>query len=115
MAVPGQVQTDLLEAAAVVPVTQQRIDEPRDVRRLRVRLEGADLSSPDLQGVGQTVDGDVVEIRDRAALRPGPPIRTRGAIWRRSRSSRATRPRSARRPTTAVRQRDGQPRPGRAR
>ena len=72
MAVPGLVQADLLEAAAVVPVTDRRIDEPRNVRRLRVRLEGADLSSPDLQGVGQTVEGDVVEIRDPQTLEPGP-------------------------------------------
>lgn len=72
MAVPGQVQKDLLEAAAVVPVTDKPIDEPRNVRRLRVRLEGADLSSPDLQGGGQTVEGDVVEIRDPQTLEPGP-------------------------------------------
>jgi transglutaminase-like putative cysteine protease len=68
-------RADLLEAAAVVPAfnaTKQRIDEPRDVRRLRVRLEGADLSSPDLQGVGQSVEGDVVEITDAQELRPGP-------------------------------------------
>ncbi|HJN46332.1 MAG: transglutaminase-like domain-containing protein [Vicinamibacterales bacterium] len=62
MAVPGRVQTDLLEAAAVVPVMTQRIDDPRGVRRLRVRLEGADLSSADLDGVGQTIDGDIIEI-----------------------------------------------------
>ena len=48
MAMPGLVQADLLEVAAVVPVTDQRIDDARNVRRLRVRLEGADLSSPDL-------------------------------------------------------------------
>ena len=76
MAVPGLVQTDLLEAAAVVPVMTQRIDDPRGVRRLRVRLEGADLSSPDLDGVGQTVDGDVIEIIRPETLDtplPGPP------------------------------------------
>lgn len=71
-AVPGDVRADLLEAAAVVPVTKERIDEPRDVRRLRLRLEGADLSSLDLQGVGQTLEGNVVEIRDPQTLRPGP-------------------------------------------
>lgn len=69
MAVPGRVQTDLLQAAAVVPVMSQRIDDPRGVRRLRVRLEGADLSRLDLDGVGQTVDGDVIEI-----MRPEPPV-----------------------------------------
>ena len=77
MAVPGLVQTDLLEAAAVVPIMTQRIDDPRGVRRLRLRLEGVDLSGLDLDGVGQTFDGDVIEIlrpsrlcRARQILRP---------------------------------------------
>jgi hypothetical protein len=72
LAVPGRIQADLLEAAAVVPETKQRIDQPRLVRRLRLRIEGAELTGPDVQGVGQTVDGDVVEIRDTQALEPGP-------------------------------------------
>ena len=72
LAVPGRVQEDLLRMSAVVPVMRQRIDEPRDVRRMRLRLEGADLTSPDLQGVGQTVDGSVIEIRDPQTLRAGP-------------------------------------------
>ncbi len=71
MAVPGQVQTDLLRAAAVVPVTRTPFDEPRNVLRLRVRLEGADLSSPDLTGAGQTVEGDTIEIVDPQSLTPG--------------------------------------------
>lgn len=68
----GRSRTDLLQAAAVVPVTKRRIDEARDVRRLRLRLEGADLSSRDLQGAGQTVDGNIVELTDPRALRAGP-------------------------------------------
>ena len=72
MAVSSQVQTDLLEAAAIVPVTKERIDEPRDVRRLRIRLEGADLSGDDLDGGAQTFAGNVVEIRDPRSLRAGP-------------------------------------------
>jgi transglutaminase-like putative cysteine protease len=51
---------------------KQRIDEPRDVRRLRFRLVGTDLSSADLNGVGQTVEGNVVEIVDARSLTPGP-------------------------------------------
>ncbi|HEY6234721.1 MAG TPA: transglutaminase-like domain-containing protein, partial [Candidatus Elarobacter sp.] len=47
-----------------------RIAEARDVRRMRLRLDGADLSSPDLQGVGQHVDGDVVELWDPQSFRP---------------------------------------------
>ena len=73
MAIPGLVQTDLLQAAAVVPVMSQHIDDPRDVRRLRVRLEGADLSGLDLDGVGQTFDGDVIEIMRPEPRVPGPP------------------------------------------
>jgi hypothetical protein len=64
MAVPGQVRADMLEEAAVVPVTKQRIDEPRDVRRLRLLVDGADLSSADVQGAGQIVTGNIVDIRD---------------------------------------------------
>ena len=73
MAVPGRVQTDLLQAAAVVPVMTQRIDDPRDVRRLRVRLEGADLSGSELDGVGQTIEGDVIEITRPEIPVSGPP------------------------------------------
>lgn len=69
-AVSRDIQVDLLEAAAVVPQSRQRIDEPRDVARLRLRLEGADLTSLDLQGAGQRVDGDVIEIVDARTLRP---------------------------------------------
>jgi hypothetical protein len=75
MAVSSQVQTDLLEAAAIVPVTKERIDEPRDVLRLRIRLEGADLSNLDLDGLhggAQTADGNVVELRDPRSLRATP-------------------------------------------
>jgi transglutaminase-like putative cysteine protease len=70
LAVPRRVQTDLLSMSAVVPVMRQRLDEPRDVRRLRFELDGADLSNPDLQGAGQTVDGRLVEIVDAATLQP---------------------------------------------
>jgi transglutaminase-like putative cysteine protease len=68
LAVPRNVQVDLLEASAVVPIGKQRIEEPRDVKRLRLRVEGADLSSPDLQGVGQRVEGNVVELTDARDL-----------------------------------------------
>jgi transglutaminase-like putative cysteine protease len=72
MAVPSRIQSDLLEAAAVVPITKERIDETRDVRRLRFKLEGADFSRLDLDGAGQTVidaGNHVIEIRDPQTLR----------------------------------------------
>jgi transglutaminase-like putative cysteine protease len=71
MAVSDRLRTDMLQAAAVVPVTSRRIDEPTEVRRLRVRLEGADLEGPDVQGAGQSVSEDVVEVRDARELPAG--------------------------------------------
>jgi transglutaminase-like putative cysteine protease len=72
MAVPGEVQTDLLQAAAVVPESGERIDDTRDVLRLRLRVTGADLTSPDLHGEGQSVAGDVIELRDARTLAASP-------------------------------------------
>ncbi len=75
MAVPIKVQTDMYDAAAIVPVTKERIDEPRDVRRLRVRLSGAPVPPADLDGVSQTASagagGTVVDIRDPQTLTAG--------------------------------------------
>lgn len=75
LAVSGPTNAGLLESAAVVPTltTKKRINDPRDVRMIRLKLDGADLTSPDLRGVGQAVDGDVIEIHDARTLQPGPP------------------------------------------
>jgi transglutaminase-like putative cysteine protease len=70
--VPMRVQTDLLQAAAVVPAMRQRIDQPRDVRLLRLELDGADLTNADLQGAGQKVNGSIIELIDPRRLQPGP-------------------------------------------
>jgi transglutaminase-like putative cysteine protease len=78
LAIDGRIRQDLLEASAVVPEIEPRtprlppIDDPRNVRRLRMRVEGADLSSADLQGVGQRIDGTTVEIVDAQKLAAGP-------------------------------------------
>ena len=67
LAVSGRIRQDLLEAAAVVPVLMPGlppIADPRDVRRVRMRVEGTDLSAPDLIGAGQRVENGVVEIED---------------------------------------------------
>ena len=64
LAVSSRIQADLLQAAAVVPQTTERIDEPRDVRRLKLRLDGAPLSVEDVDGVGQRIDGNVIELTD---------------------------------------------------
>lgn len=72
LAVPNRVQEDLLRMSAVVPEMRRRIDEPRDVRRMVLRLEGASVAGPDLDGEGQSVDGSTIEIRDPRTLQPGP-------------------------------------------
>jgi transglutaminase-like putative cysteine protease len=50
---------------------KQRIDEPRDVRRLRLRLEGVDLAGFEIDGLTQSFAGNVVELRDPRLLQPG--------------------------------------------
>jgi hypothetical protein len=49
---------------------RQRIDDPASVTRLRLRLEGADLPTGDLDGVGQQVNEGVVDIVDARSLEP---------------------------------------------
>jgi hypothetical protein len=72
-AMPGDVQADLLEAAAIVPTPRRRIDDGRSVLRLRARLSGLAAFDPrDLDGTGQTREGDVLEVVDPRTLRPGP-------------------------------------------
>jgi transglutaminase-like putative cysteine protease len=72
MAVPYNVSTDLLSASAIAPTGKAQIDEPRDVRRLRLRFSGADTGGPDLSGVGQSFDGHILEVRDPQGFQPGP-------------------------------------------
>jgi len=72
LAIPRNIQSDLLAMSAVVPVMQQRIDDPRAVRRLSLRVEGVDLPPADLEGAGQHVDGSTIDIQDPRTLEPGP-------------------------------------------
>lgn len=64
LAVTSGARTDLLQAAAVVPTTKHRIPEPRDVRRLRMGLTGADFSGFELDGLNQRFADGVLELRD---------------------------------------------------
>jgi transglutaminase-like putative cysteine protease len=68
LAVSTRMQADLLQAAAVVPQTNERIDEPRDIRRLKLRLDGAPLSLNDIDGGGQKIEGNVIELTDPRML-----------------------------------------------
>jgi hypothetical protein len=69
LAVSNRMREDMLEASAIVPVMGRHvINESRDVELLRLRVTGADLTSPDLQGEGQRIDGDVIELIDPRQL-----------------------------------------------
>ena len=73
LGVSDRMRTDMLEAAAIVPVMgRHTIVESRDVTRLKLQLTGADLSAPDVQGEGQRVDGDIIELVDPRRLAPSP-------------------------------------------
>jgi transglutaminase-like putative cysteine protease len=72
LAVPFNIRNDLLSASAIVPIGKLQIDEPRDVRRVKLRLSGAEIDRTVIAGVGQSIDGDVVEIRDAQSLKAGP-------------------------------------------
>jgi hypothetical protein len=73
LAVPGHIQMDLLQAAAVVPTGSKRIDETTAVVLMQLRLEGMDPSSPDLRGGSQTLTENVMVLRDPRSLKPGAP------------------------------------------
>jgi transglutaminase-like putative cysteine protease len=72
LAVSSGMRTDMLEASAIVPSMRSRIDDPRNVQAMRLRLEGADLSGLELDGVSQRVDDGVIELTDPRRLEPGP-------------------------------------------
>ena len=69
MAVSRRMQVDLLQAAAVEPRMRTPIAEPRDVRLMRIRIGGADLSAADLDGGAQRLKDDVLELRDPQGLK----------------------------------------------
>jgi transglutaminase-like putative cysteine protease len=71
LAVPGDIQVDMLKTAAIVP-SGARIDEPTtNVLLLRARIEGVDLSAADIDGGAQALVDGAVEVRDPRTLTPG--------------------------------------------
>jgi Transglutaminase-like superfamily len=78
-AVPARVRQDMLQAAAIVPTMKMPIDETRDVLRLTLELDGADLSGFSLASSTQRVEGRTVEIVDprRVTASAADPAHTR--------------------------------------
>jgi transglutaminase-like putative cysteine protease len=78
LGVPADIRSDMLQAAAVVPKPEVRIDDPSAVERLQLRLGNAEsLERGDLDGAGQLVIDDArgsrIEIRDLQHAPLGPP------------------------------------------
>jgi len=77
LATPPQLAADMIEAAAIAPTGKGPVDEPSLLSRLRLRLTGLDAAGPDLQGAGQTVEGDVFELSQgdtQPLAAPGPDL-----------------------------------------
>ena len=72
VAVASRGRTDLVDAAAIVPRSRERIGDPRDVQRIRLQLRGADLNGLEIDGLNQQFAGAVVELRDPRQLLPAP-------------------------------------------
>ncbi len=73
LAVPGAIQADMLEASALVPARPRRIDDPRTVARLKLRIDGLEgLDAADMQGAGQSNEAGTIEVQDPRDLAPGP-------------------------------------------
>lgn len=61
-AVSGDVEGDLLNTVAIRPQLRRPIDDARGVLHLRLLLEGAPLPASDMNGVGQRLNGNTVEL-----------------------------------------------------
>jgi hypothetical protein len=82
LAVPAEIRSDMYDAAAIVPKPAQRIDDPASVEYLKLRLSGVELQALALDGGAQSLQGDVVEMRDPEAAAPGPPDEPLEALLR---------------------------------
>ena len=94
------VQVDMLEAVGgrADDGPRPRIDEPRDVVRLRLRLDGADLSSADLaRRRADRSTATIVELVDARTLQAGPADPDLGALPRARTVHRKRRPGDPRR------------------
>ena len=75
MAVSSEIKSDMIESAAIQPTTTRPIDDATQLESLRLEFSGAPLpGTPDeLNGAGQTVNGEIVDTTDTRLLKGGAP------------------------------------------
>ena len=74
MAMSSEVKADMIESAAIQPDSKRAIEDAASLASLRLEFTGADLPGAidELNGAGQTVMGNVVDIIDPNRLKAGP-------------------------------------------
>ena len=74
LAMSSEVKADMIESAAIQPDSKRNIDDATSLQSLRLEFSGAELPGniDELNGAGQTVTGQVVDIVDPNSLKPGP-------------------------------------------
>jgi transglutaminase-like putative cysteine protease/Fe2+ transport system protein FeoA len=74
LAMSSEVKADMIESAAIQPESKRNIDDATSLASLRLEFSGADLpgATDEINGAGQTVMGNVVDIVDPNTLKPGP-------------------------------------------
>jgi hypothetical protein len=68
----GMAGAALIENAAVVPkwTTKKRVDDSRDVRRVQIKVDGLALETSDMHDAGESLEGNILEVRDPRSLKP---------------------------------------------
>lgn len=74
MAMPSEIKADMIESAAIQPDNRRNIEDAASLASLKLEFSGAALpgTPEELNGAGQTVTGNVIEITDPNKLRSEP-------------------------------------------
>ena len=69
----GAAGAALIENAAIVPkwTTRKRVDDARDVLRVQMRVDGLSIDTSDMHDVGESLDGNLLEVHDPRSLQAG--------------------------------------------
>jgi hypothetical protein len=68
----GSAGAALIENSAIVPrwTTKKRVDDARDVRRVRIKVDGLSIDTTDMHDAGESLQDGILEIVDPRSLQP---------------------------------------------